>query len=275
MRNNFKKTEFNINKNGHKKPFPSFDNMENGKYGNIITGKNVVYEAIKSGQDLEEIFICDGYQDNFDFVFETKKNIVKIIPKKEFDKVTFLISHNKEQKIYARLKEFKYYTVDDILESAAIKNEKPFIILLDEITDPMNFGSIIRSANIAGAHGIIIKDRNNCLLNNVVAGASSGALFYTKVAMVTNISKTIDELKQNGLWFACADMDGENMYKANLELPLGLVIGSEGFGVSRLVKEKCVFVVSIPMYGNIESLNASVSAGILMYEVVRRNKFKQ
>ncbi len=275
MKNNSKREEFNkVKKKANNiSSFFNKNKIEN-KDGNYISGKNVIYEAIKSSQDIEKIYICDGFQDNFEFVLESKGSVTKIISREEFDDLSRGILHGKEQKIIAKIKEFKYYLVDDILKDAKDRNQKPFLILLDEITDPMNFGSIIRSANLAGAHGIIIKEKNNCELNNVVAGASSGAIFYTKVAKVTNLSRAIGELKDKGLWFACADMDGENMYKANLELPLGLVIGSEGAGVSRLVKEKCDFVVSIPMYGNIDSLNASVSAGILMYEIVRRNNFK-
>lgn len=273
---NIRKPKFNKQKSGSARGGSSFSKNKFGvsKNNNFITGKNVIYEAIKSNTEIEKIYICEGYEDNFSFVFDNKESFTKVLSKEEFDKMSLGLTNNKDQKIIAKISEFKYYTVDDILSDALDRGEKPFIILLDEITDPMNFGSIIRSANQAGAHGIIIKEKNNCELNNVVAGASSGALFYTKVAKVTNLSKTIDELKKSGIWFACADMDGENMYKANLDLPLGLVIGSEGTGVSRLVKEKCDFVVSIPMYGNIDSLNASVSAGILMYEIVRRNIFK-
>lgn len=273
---NIRKPKFNKQKSGSARGGSSFskNKFNDPKNNNFITGKNVIYEAIKSNTEIEEIYICEGYEDNFSFVFDNKESFTKVLSKEEFDKKSLGLANNKDQKIIAKISEFKYYTVDDILSDALDRGGEPFIILLDEITDPMNFGSIIRSANQAGAHGIIIKEKNNCELNNVVAGASSGALFYTKVAKVTNLSKTIDELKKSGIWFACADMDGENMYKANLDLPLGLVIGSEGTGVSRLVKEKCDFVVSIPMYGNIDSLNASVSAGILMYEIVRRNNYK-
>ena len=273
---NIRKPKFNKQKSGSVRGGSSFskNKFSDSKNNNFITGKNVIYEAIKSNTEIEEIYICEGYEDNFSFVFDNKESITKVLSKEEFDKMSLGLTNNKEQKIIAKISEFKYYTVDDILSDALDRGGEPFIILLDEITDPMNFGSIIRSANLSGAHGIIIKEKNNCELNNVVAGASSGALFYTKVAKVTNLSKTIEELKKNGIWFACADMDGENMYNANLELPLGLVIGSEGTGVSRLVKEKCDFVVSIPMYGNIDSLNASVSAGILMYEIVRKNNYK-
>lgn len=273
---NIRKPKFNKQKNGSVRCGSSFSKNKFGdsKNNNFITGKNVIYEAIKSNTEIEEIYMCEGYEDNFSFVFDNKESITKVLSKEEFDKKSLGLTNNKDQKIIAKISEFKYYTVDDILSDALDRGQKPFIILLDEITDPMNFGSIIRSANLSGAHGIIIKEKNNCELNNVVAGASSGAVFYTKVAKVTNLSKTIEELKKNGIWFACADMDGENMYNANLELPLGLVIGSEGTGVSRLVKEKCDFVVSIPMYGNIDSLNASVSAGILMYEIVRKNNYK-
>ena len=274
----------NQNKNNNKKSFFNKKHnfsKQNEKYeskldGFYITGKNVVIEAIKSKTQIDEIIICDEYQDNFYNQIENIENYkdkIKILDSDRFYNLASKITHNKEQKIIAKIKNYEYHTPMDCIEYARSKGEKPFLILLDEITDPMNFGSIIRSANQAGVHGIIIKEKNSCEINNIVANASSGAVFYTKVAKVTNLSRTIEELKKEGMWFACSDMDGENMYSANLDLPLGIVIGSEGSGVSRLVREKCDFVVSIPMYGNIDSLNASVSAAILMYEVVRRCKF--
>ena len=162
----------------------------------------------------------------------------------------------------------------DILDKAREKNEPPFVIICDKITDPHNLGAILRTANCVGAHGVIIPKRNSVGLNSVVAKTSAGAVEYTPVAKVTNISKTIEELKDRGMWFACADMDGELMYKCNLTGSLGLVIGNEGSGVSRLVKEKCDYVVSVPMKGDIDSLNASVAAGVLAYEGVRQRMNK-
>ena len=282
MKNNYK----NQNKNKIKKSFNnkegSFSN-HNNKYDNktdgiYITGKNVVLEAIKSNVDILEILVCDEEQNelyNRIDNIEKYKNIIKILDQDKFNNIVSKIPHNKEQKIIARIKNYEYCTPIDIIEYARSKDEKPFIIILDEITDPMNFGSIIRSANLAGVHGIIIKEKNNCEVNNLVAGASSGAVFHTKIAKVTNLSRTIEDLKKEGMWFAAADMDGENIYESNITLPIGLVIGSEGFGISRLVKEKCDYVVSIPMKGDIDSLNASVSAGILMFELIRKNNYNK
>ena len=165
---------------------------------------------------------------------------------------------------------YSYAEVSDMLEAAEQKNEDPFLILLDGIEDPHNLGAIIRTANTAGAHGVIIPKRRASGLTATVAKASAGALNYTPVAKVTNLAKTIDELKEKGLWFVCADMDGEQMYDLNLTGPIGLVVGSEGQGVSRLVKEKCDYIASIPMKGEITSLNASVAGGVLAYEIVRQ-----
>lgn len=285
MKNNFKsknknntKKSFNNKEGGFSNHNKKYDNKTDGIY---ITGKNVVFEAIKSNIDILEILVCDDEQnelynriDNTDST-EKYKNIIKILDQDKFNNIVSKISHNKDQKIIARIKNYEYCTPIDIIEYAHLKDEKPFIIILDEITDPMNFGSIIRSANLAGVHGIIIKEKNSCEVNNLVANASSGAVFHTKIARVTNLSRTIEDLKKEGMWFAAADMDGENIYESNITLPLGLVIGSEGFGISRLVKEKCDYVVSIPMKGDIDSLNASVSAGILMFEIIRKNNYNK
>ena len=165
---------------------------------------------------------------------------------------------------------YEYAEVDDILEIAREKGEPPFLFLLDNIEDPHNLGAIIRTANLAGAHGVIIPKRRAAGLTATVAKTSAGALNYTPVAKVTNLAKTMEELKGRGLWFVCADMDGDAMYDVNLKGPIGLVIGNEGEGVSRLVRETCDFTASIPMRGEIDSLNASVAAGVLAYEIVRQ-----
>ena len=165
---------------------------------------------------------------------------------------------------------YEYATVDDMLELAKSKGEDPFLILLDNIEDPHNLGAIIRTANLAGAHGVIIPKRRAVGLTATVARTSAGALNYTPVAKVTNLVKTMEELKEKGLWFVCADMDGDVMYKVNMKGPIGLVIGNEGEGVGRLVKETCDMTASIPMKGDIDSLNASVAAGVLAYEIVRQ-----
>ena len=170
----------------------------------------------------------------------------------------------------AFLAAYHYAEVEDILNLAKEKGEPPFLFLLDNIEDPHNLGAIIRTANLAGAHGVIIPKRRAVGLTATVAKTSAGAINYTPVARVTNLAATIEELKKCGIWFVCADMDGEPMYRLNLTGPIGLVIGNEGEGVSRLVKEKCDFVASIPMKGEIDSLNASVAAGVLAYEIVRQ-----
>jgi 23S rRNA (guanosine2251-2'-O)-methyltransferase len=179
------------------------------------------------------------------------------------------------QGVIARVASADYVEVDDILQAARAKGEEPFLILLDEIEDPHNLGAILRTANQAGAHGVIIKKNHAVGLTATVARTSAGAIHYTPVARVTNLSATIESLKKEGLWFVCADMDGELMYQQNLTGPIGLVIGSEGSGVSRLVKEKCDYVASIPMKGDIDSLNASVAAGIMTYEIVRQRMFSK
>ena len=176
----------------------------------------------------------------------------------------------KHQGVIAYVAAYEYVTVDDIIKIARDKNEDPFIFILDNIEDPHNLGAIIRTANLAGAHGVIIPKRRAVGLTSTVARTSAGAINYTPVAKVTNISNTIEELKKEGMWFACADMDGDVMYNCNLTGPLGIVIGNEGEGVSRLVKEKCDYVVKIPMKGDIDSLNASVAAGVLAFEIVRQ-----
>ena len=176
----------------------------------------------------------------------------------------------KHQGVIVYAAAYEYAEVEDILKAAKDKDEAPFIILLDNIEDPHNLGAIIRTAHQAGAHGVIIPKRRAVGLTATVAKVSAGALNYIPVAKVTNLSVTIDELKEKGLWFVCADTEGELMYKVNLTGPIGLVIGSEGEGVGRLVKEKCDYVAKIPMYGKVDSLNASVAMGVMAYEIVRQ-----
>jgi 23S rRNA (guanosine2251-2'-O)-methyltransferase len=179
-------------------------------------------------------------------------------------------STGKHQGVIAQAAAYEYAEIEDMLEAAAKKNEDPFIFILDELEDPHNLGAIIRTANLCGAHGVVIPKRRAAGLTATVVKASAGAINYTPVAKVTNISKTIEDLKKKGLWFVCADMGGELMYTQKLTGPIGLVIGNEGTGVSRLVREKCDFISSIPMKGDIDSLNASVAAGVLAYEIVRQ-----
>ena len=245
--------------------------MEYEEY--TIEGRNAVIEAIRAGRPIDRLFILDGCNDGPVSTIrrEAKKNdiFVKFVDKAGLDRMSTTGHH---QGVIAKCAAYEYSTVDDILAAAKEKGEDPFIILLDGIEDPHNLGAIIRSANLAGAHGVIIPKNRAVGLTATVARTSAGALNYTPVARVTNLARTIEELRKQGIWFACADMDGDVMYSCNLTGPIGLVIGSEGGGAGRLVKEKCDYVVSIPMKGNIDSLNASVAAGVLMYEVVRQRR---
>ena len=236
-----------------------------------IEGRNAVMEAFRSGQVIDKLFILDGCQDGpvRSIAREARKKdtIINYVPKERLDQLSRTGSH---QGVIAQIAAYEYSTVEDILEKAREKGEPPFIFLLDNIEDPHNLGAIIRTANLAGAHGVIIPKRRAVGLTATVAKTSAGALNYTPVAKVTNLGKTIDELKEAGIWFVCADMDGDRMYDLNLKGPIGMVIGNEGEGVSRLIREKCDFTAAIPMKGDIDSLNASVAAGILAYEIVRQ-----
>ena len=236
-----------------------------------IEGRNAVIEAFRSGKPIDKVFILDGCQDGPMVTIrrEAKKKdvMIKYVTKERLDQMS---ETGKHQGVIAYAAAYEYAEVSDILEKAKEKGEDPFIFILDNIEDPHNLGAIIRTANLAGAHGVIIPKNRAVGLTATVAKASAGALNYTPVAKVTNLSQTIEELKKEGLWFVCADMDGEIMYRQNLTGPIGLVIGYEGEGVGRLVKSKCDLVARIPMQGDIDSLNASVAAGVLAYEVVRQ-----
>lgn len=240
-----------------------------------IEGRNAVLEAFRSGKTIDKLFILDGCQDGpvKTILREAKKTdaIINFVDKERLDRLSNTGHH---QGVVAQAAAYEYAEVDDILEAAKQKNEPPFIFILDEIEDPHNLGAIIRTANLAGAHGVIIPKRRAVGLTATVAKTSAGAINYTPVAKVTNIAKTIEELKKDGMWFVCADMDGTAMYDLDLKGPIGLVIGNEGSGVSRLVKEKCDFIASIPMKGDIDPLNASVAAGVLAYEIVRQRMGK-
>lgn len=236
-----------------------------------IEGRNAVIEALRSGKPMDKILIQDGLQDGpiQTIKREAKKHdaLVKFVEKERLDQIS---STGKHQGVIAYAAAYEYAEVEDILQAAKDKGEPPFVFLLDNIEDPHNLGAIIRTANLAGAHGVIIPKNRAVGLTATVARTSAGALNYTPVARVTNLAKTIEELKKEGLWFVCADMGGTTMYDLNLTGPIGLVIGNEGEGVGRLVKEKCDFIASIPMKGDIDSLNASVAAGVLAYEIVRQ-----
>ena len=240
-----------------------------------IEGRNAVIEAYRSGKPIDKLFILDGCQDGpmMTIKREAKKHdtLVKYVTKERLDQLS---ETGKHQGVIAYAAAYEYAEVDDILEAAKKKGEPPFIFLLDNIEDPHNLGAIIRTANLAGAHGVIIPKHRAVGLTATVAKTSAGALNYTPVAKVANLGQAIDELKEKGIWFVCADMDGEVMYRQNLTGPIGLVIGNEGNGVSRLVKEKCDFTTAIPMNGDIDSLNASVAAGVLAFEIVRQRMAK-
>lgn len=238
---------------------------------NKIEGRNAVIEALRSEKPVDKLYILDGCQDGpvmtIKRMAKNKDIFMKYVAKERLDQMSDTGHH---QGVIAMAAAYEYAEVEDILQKAKEKGEAPFIFLLDNIEDPHNLGAIIRTANLAGAHGVIIPKNRAVGLTATVARTSAGALNYTPVARVTNLSKTIEELKKEGLWFVCADMGGETMYRLNLTGPIGLVIGNEGEGVSRLVREKCDFIASIPMKGDIDSLNASVAAGILAYEIVRQ-----
>ena len=236
-----------------------------------LEGRNAVIGAFRAGKTIDKLFVLEHCQEGSmnTIIREAKKKdtIINYVKKERLDQMS---ETGKHQGVIAYVAAYDYATVDDILERAREKDEQPFIIVLDNIEDPHNLGAIIRTANLAGVHGVIISKHRAAGLTATVAKASAGAINYTPVAKVTNIAKTIEKLKDQGLWFVCADMGGTRMYDLDLKGPIGLVIGNEGEGVSRLVKEKCDFIASVPMFGDIDSLNASVATGVLAYEIVRQ-----
>ena len=241
------------------------------KNESLVYGKNPVTELLKSGSGVDTVLIAEGMAPAVAAYYtalakEAGATVKRVHP----NKLRLMTGTESHQGVAAFASEIEYVTVDDLMAAAKDKGEAPFLVLSDGIEDPHNLGAIIRTANLAGAHGVIIPKRRAVGLTSTVAKTSAGALNYTPVAKVTNISATIEELKERGLWFVCADMGGESMYRLDLKGPIGLVIGNEGEGVSRLVREKCDFIASIPMKGDIDSLNASVAAGVLAYEIVRQ-----
>lgn len=238
---------------------------------NYIEGRNAVLEAYRSGKTIDKLYVLDGCQDGpvKSITREAKKHdsIIHYVTKERLDQIS---ETGKHQGVIAVSAAYAYAEVEDILKAAEEKGEPPFVIILDGIEDPHNLGAILRTANLAGAHGVIIPKRRAVGLTPTVAKTSAGAINYTPVAKVTNISNTIKELKERGMWFVCADMGGTKMYDLNLTGSIGLVIGNEGEGVSKLVKENCDMIASIPMKGDIDSLNASVATGVLAYEIVRQ-----
>ena len=248
-------------------------NQNEERFSDVIVGRNPVTEALRSGREIDKLMVAHGAAEG-----STKAIIAKCrergIPVKEVSpqKLDFLSGGASHQGVAIIVAAHKYCSVQDILDYAESKNEPPFVIICDGIEDPHNLGAIIRTAEASGVHGVIIPQRRSASLNAVVAKSSAGALEYMRVARVNNLNNEIDKLKQNGMWIYAADMDGETWCSTDMKGSCGLVIGSEGRGVSRLVKEKCDKIVSLPMLGNINSLNASVAAGILMYEIVRQRK---
>lgn len=269
-RENRKKTEI-INKTG---------NTGNTGYANerdadatLIEGRNAVMEALRSDRSVDKVLVLDGNHDSAlgSIISELKKHPetkLEFVSKQRLDGLS--VTGGKHQGVIAYAAAYDYAEVSDILERAKARNEAPFVFILDGIEDPHNLGAIIRTANLAGAHGVIIRLNRAVGLTATVAKASAGALNYTPVAKVNNIARTIEELKKEGLWFVCADMNGESMYRLNLTGPIGLVIGNEGKGVSELVRKSCDMTAAIPQFGDIDSLNASVAAGVLAYEIVRQ-----
>ena len=237
----------------------------------VIEGRNAVIEAFRAGKTIDKLFVLEHCKEGSmnTVLREAKKQgtVINYVKRERLDQMS---ETGKHQGVIAYIAAYEYGSVEDILKKAEDKGEQPFVIILDDIEDPHNLGAIIRTANLAGAHGVIIPKHRASGLTATVVKASAGAINYTPVAKVTNISKTIEELKEKGLWFVCADMDGTTMYDLDLKGPIGLVIGNEGKGVSRLVKEKGDFIAKVPMFGDIDSLNASVAAGVLAYEIVRQ-----
>lgn len=238
---------------------------------NKIEGRNAVLEALRAGKPIDKLYVLDGCPDGpvRTIIREAKKGdtIINYVKKERLDQLSETGHH---QGVIVMAASYEYATVEDILEKAREKGEAPFIFVLDNIEDPHNLGAMIRTANLAGAHGVIIPKRRAVGLTPTVARTSAGAINYTPVAKVTNLKQTMEQLKKEGMWFVCADMDGTPYYQMNLKGPMGLVIGNEGEGVSRLIKETCDFVASIPMKGDIDSLNASVAAGVLAFEIARQ-----
>lgn len=238
---------------------------------NKIEGRNAVLEALRAGKPIDKLYVLDGCPDGpvRTIIREAKKGdtIINYVKKERLDQLSETGHH---QGVIAMAASYEYATVEAILEKAREKGEAPFIFVLDNIEDPHNLGAMIRTANLAGAHGVIIPKRRAVGLTPTVARTSAGAINYTPVAKVTNLKQTMEQLKKEGMWFVCADMDGTPYYQMDLKGPMGLVIGNEGEGVSRLIKETCDFVASIPMKGDIDSLNASVAAGVLAFEIARQ-----
>lgn len=255
----------------HREDFERKDNREVNE--NLVEGRNPVLEVLKSKRTVDKLYIAKGELEGsikkLIGIAKDKGIVITEVDRKKLDEMSQTGAH---QGVIAIVSPYEYYSLEDILNYAKVKNQDPFIVILDEIEDPHNLGSIARTVNACGAHGIIIPKRRSALVTSTVLKASAGAIEHTRIAKVTNINQTIRELKEKGVWIIGTDMDGEAYYKSNLTGPVALVIGSEGSGISRLVKENCDMIISIPMNGEINSLNASVAAGIVMYDVVRQRE---
>jgi 23S rRNA (guanosine2251-2'-O)-methyltransferase len=240
---------------------------------NIVAGRNPVIELLKSDRTVDKLFVAKGSMEgSISVIISMAREKGIVISEVDRKKLDSLAGGSTHQGVAAQVTPYSYYTVEDMLKDAEDKGQEPFLIILDEIEDPHNLGSIIRTANVCGAHGVIIPKRRSATMTPIVTKASAGAVEYTKVAKVTNITQTIKELKEKGLWIIGTDMDGEYCYSSNLKGPIAIVIGNEGKGISRLVRDNCDLVVKIPVLGQINSLNASVAAGIIMYEIVRQRQ---
>ncbi len=236
----------------------------------LIYGKNPILEAINSGKTINKIYFANSSKEIYDIIKLAKDKRIVVVEsdKKKLDK---MVDFKNSQGIVASVTEYEYSTVDEILENARSKNEQPFVLILDKIEDPHNLGAIIRTAECMGVHGIIIQKRNACQITDTVEKTSAGAINFVKVARVTNITETIKTLKEEGLWIYGLDMNGDsNIYDTKFDGPIGVVVGNEGSGISRLVRQNCDFILSIPMYGKINSLNASVSVGMSVYEISKQ-----
>lgn len=269
-----RKSEFvRKNRENSKRDFEEKSRTESGtqENENTVEGRNPVIEVLKSGRTIEKLYVAKGNVEGSIKVIlsmaKEKGYVVSEVDKRKLDEMSTTGSH---QGVIAIVSPYAYSSIDDMIEYAKEKGEDPFIMILDEIEDPHNLGSIVRSANICGVHGVIIPKRRSALVTATVIKSSAGAIEHTRIAKVTNINQAIEELKKKGMWIAGTDMDGEVCYKSNLKGPMAIVIGSEGKGISKLVKENCDLIISIPMRGEINSLNASVAAGIVMYEVMRQ-----
>ena len=239
----------------------------------IIFGRGPVLEALKNSHPIDKIIIKNGaYSKSLVPIIDAAKKQGIVIRQADAAKLDKMARGENHQGVIAMVSAYEYVTVADILAKAEEKGESPFVIICDKITDPHNLGAIIRTANCVGAHGVIIPKHESVGVNSVVMKTSVGAVEYTGVAKVTNIVAEIEALKEKGLWITAADMDGSSMYDVDFKGAIGIVVGSEGKGVSRLVREKCDFIASIPMYGEISSLNASVAASVLMYEALRQRR---